>query len=204
MSLLGTAGGQAIANVLYYGDENGSPFPWDAIVIGALFNEWLETHLDAWLDAHHTGYSLTTLVGRAVNERGVVISDNAVELAVNQPGTIVQSINGPFQTAIIRLPTVRNEAEGARGMKRSYLAVGPLINNALTETGELTLGTLAYMQAVADAVSAPIDSGLYLHAPVRIGRTVAPAQPAIGLVIDGIVDPFGSFRKSRKRRANGT
>lgn len=204
LTLLGSAGGQAIANILYYGDDAGDPFPWDAITLGDLMTEWGEGLMDAWLDAHSTGYTLNTMIGRAVDTHGVVISDNAVELAVGEPGTIVQTFNGPSQVAIIRLPTVRNNAIGSRALKRSYLAIGPLINNALTETGALTIGTLAYMQTLADGLSAHINGAIYEYAPVRVGRTAPTDTPAVGIVVDGIVDPMGSFRTSRKPRANGS
>lgn len=204
LSLLGTAGGQAIANVLYYGDDAGDILSWTTAMINDLFSEWAEGCLAEWLAAHPTGYTLNTIVARIVNERGVVVSDNAVELAVGDPGTIAQTFNGPAQVAIIRLPTVRNETIFARALKRSYLAIGPLINNALTESGALTIGTLAYMQALADVISTPLGGAVQDYHPVRVGRTLAPAQPAVGRVVDGIVDPFGSFRKSRKPRANGS
>lgn len=204
MTINGLAGGQSFANLLYYAYEEGVEAPWTSALVGAFMTEWAEQYLTIWLAAMPEVYTLVSLVGRVVDTRGVVISDNAVEVPVAEVGLLLQTINGPFQTAIIRLPTVRAEAVGARAMKRSYLAFGPLGSTTMEEDGALVLGALGYLGDVADAISAQITVGVDVFVPIRVGRTAAPEDPAVGIVTDGIVDPFGSFRKSRKRRANGT
>lgn len=204
MTIAGSAGGQAINNVLFYGQEDGTEAVWTDSLLLAFLTEWGENFLDTWLDAMPDDYTLQSLVARVVDTRGVVLSDNAVSLAVALPGTRVQDINGPFQCAIIRLPTVRAVAMGARAMKRSYIAFGPLGNTTLTADGALVLVAANYIGAVAAALGTILTVGTEDYYPVRIGRTVAPAVPAIGIVTTPAVDPYGSFRKSRKRRANGS
>lgn len=204
MSLVGSAGGQSFVNILYYGSEDGTEVVWTDSLISAFLTEWGETHLTTWLSAMPEVYTLDRFVGRVVDTRGTVISDIAVEVPVAEPGLLLQTINGPFQTAIIRLPTVRAVAMGARAMKRSYIAFGPLGSTTMDVAGELTLLVKGYIGDVAEAISQTLVVGVDEFYPVRIGRTVAPADPAIGIITAGAVDPFGSFRKSRKRRANGS
>lgn len=203
LTLVGTAAGQAILNILYYGNDVGESVEWTTPLIAGFLTEWGETHVNDFLDHMPDAYTLSLLSGRVVDSRGAVISDNAVELSVAQAGAFATTINGPFQVAILPIQTVRVESEGTRALKRSYLAIGPLWNTALEETGALTIGATVDMNAIADIVEAPLTVGVQEFAPVRVGRTVAPATPAVGLVTGVSVDPFSSFRKSRKRRANG-
>jgi hypothetical protein len=204
LTVNGSAGGQAFANVFYYGIDDGGPLNWTDALVAAALAEWGETVVGAWLLAMPDDYTLLNLEGRVVSERATVLSDNAVVLAVNEPGELVQAINGPFQTAIISFTTVRAEAYGYRSLKRSYIAFGPLGSTTMESTGALVLVALNYLGDVADLLATPLVVGLETLAPVRIARTVAPATPGVSLVTGASVAPFGSFRKSRKRRASGT
>jgi len=139
LAIEGVAAGQNIANILYYGQDDFSPFPaWSPDVAAQLNDAWSESVIEAWLDAMSTDYTCTQLMTTAVNERGVTVSDYGVVLNIASPGTLAQPFASPGQAAILNFTTGALYTPGLP-MKRSYIAFGPVPRLYIDPNGTLSL-----------------------------------------------------------------
>lgn len=202
-ALSGTYQGQAIVNILYYGDDAGDGvLVWNPAVAADLGVGIVTDIVPAYLTLLPTTYTLNSVVVTGVNERGVTVSDFEVEQAVGLLGGNATATEGQAQTSIIAFQTIRQQ-QAERNIKRSYLAYGPLADNQQASDGSLEASFATGIVPLLAALQTNVQGPLQEYAPVRIGRTVAPALIAIGRVNGVTLRPFASFRKSRKRRPTG-
>jgi hypothetical protein len=204
LSLDGSYAGQSVVNLLYYGNDAGETIgSIDGFFLSAFGAEWAEAYAAEWASRMVEGYSLDSLSIRAVNAQGVVISDVTQVITVGEDGAAGAGTDGAFVTTIISFSTERVESEGTRALKRSYLAVGPVASGYVDNDGALSLAGVSNYAALLPVVTGPVSVGFIECNPVRIGRTVAPETPAVGLVLGAALRPYVSTRKSRKRRPSG-
>lgn len=201
-ALQGTYQGQSIVNVLYYGNDVGAGFAAWSPVVAADLAEALDTTLTAdYVASLPSTYTFQNIVVTGIDENAITVSDYEVERVVNEPGGAAVNSEGQAQVAIIAFQTTKLATAG-RNVKRSYLAYGPLTDAAQSSDGALEA---AFVTGITDllALLAQTISSLEDYAPVRMGRTVPGAAPAIGRVTGITLRPYASFRKSRKRRPSG-
>ena len=146
-----------------------------------------------------------------VDEDGATVSP----FVVSVPKTAVGNAGAPASTAAQVLIYKFNcefvsEAPGHSVPRRSYLAIGPIPEANIDPDGSIT--NAATWEGALDA--ALLDGhlvNLVDFVPYRVGRTPEPtlANPTptpagVGRVVNGLVRPFSSFRKSRMRRPSGS
>lgn len=201
----GTSGGQEIVNTFYYGNDEGGAFEFNDAFMATFAAAWLSLLGETFLGEQTTRYTLNTIEVRAISLQGVVISENAVELAVNLPGDIDAATPGPGLAAIITIKTVSVASEGSRNLKRSYLAWGPVPKDFLTDvTGELTLTAKAAYANIAAMIADVLVVGGLEYQPVRVGRTDLADPPGLGTILSVSVQPFPQPRKSRFTKPSGS
>lgn len=200
----GRAGGQNVNNILYYGDDAAEPFTINDAGLAAFVAEWEDEFAADWLSKMADTYTLATLTAYVVDVHGSVISDNPAQSAPAAPGTDAGACSSPAVTAILSFQTSSIGAIGSRSLRRSYLALGPVPEVHVDTNGALTATALANYATLAALVSSTFNGAVDQYEPVRLGRTAALAQPAVGTIVSATVQPFVSFRKSRKFRPSGT
>jgi len=202
----GVAEGQTIVSILYAGNESGEPLTGGAEpdVLEAYAAAWAEQNADLWVAMLPDTFTLTQLRMSGVDDRLVVVSDNEVVFPVGVPGARDDASDGVDLVAIIRLPNIRVDGLGTRNVKRSYVAYGPIGSEFINNDKSFTLGSVTFLDAVLPIFSEPVVVGLQEAWPVRIARTVDPAQPGVGKVQSPFYDPIASSRKSRRPNPRGT
>lgn len=203
VAISGTYQGQAIVNVLYYGNDAGEGFEeWSFETQQNVGDAVALAIVDDYVASLPTTYTLNELVVSGVNERNVVVGDFESNIPVNEPGLAAVNTEGQAQVAIISFQTVR-AIDGDRNVKRSYLAYGPLHDSAQNSDGSLDADYITGLTNLLGDLVSEVPASPLPYQPVRIGRTVAPEPIAVGRVIGITLRPFASFRKSRKRRPTG-
>lgn len=200
----GRAGGQNINNILYYGDDAGNAFTMNDALLAAFVAQWEDQFATDWCSVMADTYTLATLTAYAVDVRGLVVSDNPAQSAPALAGAVSGLCSSPAVTAILSIKTSSIPSEGSRSLRRSYLALGPVPEVHVDTNGALTATALTEYAEIAALVATFCGGVAGDFQPVRLGRTEAPAAPAIGSILSVNVQPFVSFRKSRKFRPSGT
>lgn len=201
--LAGTYQGQAINNILYYGNDNAEGYDeWDPLRAQSIGDALAALIVDDYVENLPTTYTLNEIVVSGIDERGNTVSDYEIPITVAEPGLEATNTEGQAQVAIIAFQTVRAPT-AERNVKRSYLAYGPLHDGSQSSDGSLDATYVtALVPLLGDLVAELSYSGDFSQ-PVRVGRTVAPEPIAVGKVNGITLRPFASFRKSRKRRPTG-
>lgn len=205
LALVGSFAGQAINNILYYSqDPSGNPVQFSAPEIEAFVGDWAEENANVWLGEMVTGYTLASVVATVVDEHNVTVSDSPYSLAINEAGGVDAPTSGPSQVAILGMFTAHiDDVITSLAMKRSYLAIGPVPEEWVGESGALNgTATTAY-GVLAALVGSSVLSGLSEYSPVRIGRTPPAGTPRVGTITSVFVRPFASDRRSRRFRPTG-
>lgn len=202
--LRGTASGQEIRNILYYGTEDGDVMPWSPALAGQIAAVWAEDIEAEWVLQLPTTYTLEDIYVEWVDQHGAVVSDYPVVLPINTPGGEAAVMDGPYQCAIIAFRNAASQATSpaARNLKRSYIAYGPLVSTFIENDGSVNTGTLA-LDTLLGLLDSPIVVGFDNLVPMRVGRTLTTEAPAVGMVVDAYLRPFASVRRSRKVRPSG-
>lgn len=195
--------GQQINNILYYANLAPTNNGWDpdrAADLGAAVNvAWQAEAL--WLLPDTYEFFGCSLRGLDINRAPV--STYPVGAGLLDNGNLTTDNETPGIVAIAAFDLITaTEYESERVPRRSYIALGPLVQSQVTSEGRLTLdGT---NQADMEAL---LEQGHFVDgvnmSPVRLGFQNAAGQPAIGAVVNARFRPFASFRRSRLRRPSG-
>jgi hypothetical protein len=196
---------QALVNVLYYGDAGGNPFATYSVAQAAEVGTAVAARFTAQLAASWpTGWTLGFANVSFVDNRGDVDpSTSEISVAVGTVGASSDGSDGQWNCAILAFKGV--VAPGAaRLVKRSYIAVGPMLSASVGAAGGAQGAQLAALVNLANDLELPVTTATFGQAfPVRIGRTVAPEPIAVTSVNLCIPRPNVSVRKSRKPRPTG-
>lgn len=200
----GRAGGQNVNNILYYGDDAGDPFTFNDAQMASFLADWEAQFASAWVGAMADTYTLATLTAYAIDVHGGVISDNPAQSAPALAGTDAGDCSSPAVAAVLSFQTSSIASIPSRSLRRSYLAIGPVPEVHVNTNGSLTATALTEYGALAALVASSLDIGFFEYQPVRLARTEPLATPAVGTIVSAVVQPYVTFRKSRKFRPDGT
>jgi len=201
----GRASGQNIRNILYYGNDVGEQLTDVGVPFLSSFGaEWAEAYAVDWVTPFPSTYTLEGLSLSVLDIRGNTLDLPAVYFEIDEPGLQASDTDTPAICAILKVVTVPVDSEESRSLKRSYLAMGPISTSFVGDSGNISGPGLVQMALWPAVVAGSVTVGFQECSPVRLGRTVAPSMPALGTILSASVQPFVSFRKSRKFRPNGT
>lgn len=205
LELRGTAVGQNIRNILYYGDDVGAPIVGINTAFLEQFNgEWAEAYAVGWTVPYPSSYTLDSIVASAVDERGAALDMPFMELQVGEAGVQNSDTDSVAICAIMKITTIVQQDIAVTRPVRSYVAVGPISSLFVNNDGGLTSAALTQLATIPPILAGSVVVGALECTPVRIGRTVSPAPVSVGRVFSVSIQPYTSFRRSRKRRPNGT
>lgn len=202
--LIGSALGQDIQNILYYGPLVPGVGVFDPGVgqeLGEAINDAFKASVLPYLTSR---YSFQGCVLSEVDADGTVTSPYEVVVPATGNGGDDGHTTGADMVAIVALFTESFPTAGGRPVpKRSYLALGPI-----TVNGVGTDGILMWTQATRNAIVAWATGGHQVGAsvvvPYRVTRpTPRRATGALGRVVSAQVRPYKSQRESRERTPTG-
>lgn len=200
----GTALGQEINNILYYSTLAPDALGWDAGVAADLGQSIADAWVETALPLLPTEYQFEGVVMSMVNEDGVTTSPYTVPVSDTGTGASASAIGTVAQVLIYKFNcdpvTLINPHPVPR---RSYVAFGPMLESQINPNGQIA--TPAGFQTMGDALFTQghlIGATEYL--PHRVGRTVGSTSAGVGRVVNGIVRPFSSFRRSRLFKPTGS
>lgn len=204
VSILGTAAGQDITNILYYSAGTPDTLTWDAGVAADLGQSVLDAWIEQIVALMPNAYTLTGADVSMVNEDGEVTSPYTVSVADTAVGAQGGAIATAGMCAIVKFNCEPATLLNTHPVpKRSYIAVGPLSEAQVDPDGTLTVQA-AYQTAATPAFTQGHLIGLQEFEPYRVGRTVGIVPAGVGKVVGAVVRPFSSFRRSRLRAPSGS
>lgn len=203
--LRGTASTQNIVNLLYYGNEDGDPIVGINSAFLQSFAARLATYLDPdWGAGLADSYTLNQIECWAVNERQQALDVQYWSEPVSITGLRAAATDTPSMYCVMRMLNAIPTGSSYHSVERSYIAYGPLTSTDIDNDGYINAAAQLEIAVAAVLLDDPIDIGVEVFAPVRIGRTVAPNQVHFGRVSNVVFQQYCSSRKSRRRRPNGT
>lgn len=200
----GSAFGQNINNILYYAQADGQSFPaYPSAEIADLADTLSADLVVDWCAALPDEYTLHNFALSTVDERGVTNSPYDVIETVEALGVQGGAGVGAMLCAIIPFQTLAT-ASADLNLKRSYLAFGPLPETFVDDDQSITAAAATLIADILLILGTNRSGSVSDYAPVRVGRTVAPAPTRVGIVNGISLRPYASIRKSRMVNPRGT
>lgn len=206
--LNGQAMGQDIKNILYY--RNGIGIDLGGLTVGGTVEVANAIKTTVWplmKPVLPTAYTLQDITAYVYNEETfALLYQNPTTVGVQETGLATGNMNGPAPCAIIRMalePTAFL-VNGPKPPKRGYVAIGPLLDSEVTNTGEVDLsgGNQATWDALCFALANNIETLIppAVFFPIRVHQ-----DKILGIwtitsfadVRDATVRTQSSFRRSR-------
>lgn len=204
VTIIGTAQGQVINNVLYYLRDVGVPGLFDqaeAIAVGdAALDNWVANVLPSL----SSSYALQGCNVDFIDENRTSLAPFLQGRSRSGAGGSAGTLDTPALVMIVSFQTTFiASGTGLRNPRRSYLALGPLNNAQVGDGGALAL-TAGEIIDVTDALEASLtlSTGPTLP-PARVGTDNADGEPSAGIIASATIRPYASFRRSRLRPASG-
>lgn len=200
----GTAAGQEIRNILYFGGPAGETVEIvSSVQLAAFLFAFGEAFDGVWGLGLANSYNAYELEAKVLDIRGVVADFPPEILPVDWDGLRSDATDTQGLYAVINMKNTAVGSEGARSLRRSYLAYGPLVNLDVGADGALQAALISEVNSLLPVLDDVVSDGVNEYWPVRLGRTKDPDIPALGLVSVAILRPYASFRRSRLRRPTG-
>lgn len=202
VTINGLANGQVINNILYYrmtSDDSGAPAIADAVADG--FNDLF---VPVWRAVMSTTYTYVDTIIQLYDAAWNPLLFLPLHYNINLAGTVAGSLAGPAQVAIIKFALDAGSLlapVGGDWVRRSYIAMGPIPEAAVQNTGEFD-GTpygAGALNNLLDALVSEIvcDAPAGTIAAERAGTPLEDGNRSSMLIVSAAYRAKSSFRRSR-------
>lgn len=204
VTLHALAGDEDIVNILYYQVWPQATAPFLPNVMGELADAVATLVLPKIAEGVHESCVWDEVRVRIINEQHEHTDPYPIIFPVSVTGSGATGVPSRAACAIAAFNLVPYPDQGSdRLPKRSYLALGPILESQIDDDGRL-LWTAQYKTELQAALSSTLSGNTEDYAPVRVGVPNAQGVPSRGRVAAAVVRPFISFRRSRLTRQRGS